>query len=257
MAAPDRRSVPSVVSTRRYITFRNPVRILHQNVGRTLDVRQWIFDEAQVLDCRNGNGRSEIWPGGWVCVTVILSGDAVPGSGPIQGSMALDIVSGNEKVDSTFYSGNIISSKTVSSVVTSPGAEGGIGTLLTLVADSGTLQLTKVEHVIGPHVLVRSGVLETDDAIETTPTHPPQITGSLPAAFSSSTSSEERRREKEKPSSSAVAATHEDNRRRNFESMNGSVHSNRGERSNASSSSGSGGGSGKQKERRRQEEECK
>lgn len=265
MAAPDRRSLPSVVSTRRYITFRNPVRILHQNVGRTLDVRQWIFDDAQVLDCRNGNGRSETWPGGWVCVTVIQSGDGAPGSGPIQGSMALDIVSGNEKIDSTFYTGNIISSKTVSSVVTSPGAEGGAGTLLTLVADSGTLQLTKVEHVIGPHVLVRSGAIDADDVIETTATHSSQVTGPSSGGFSSSSSSEERRRDKDKSSSlsssstvTTTATVHEEGRRRTFESMNGSVHSGRGERSNASGSSGSGiGGGGKQKERRRQEEECK
>lgn len=251
MAAPDRRPTPAFISMRRYITFRNPVRILHQNVSRQLDVRQWVYDEAQVLDCRNGSGRSETWPGGWVCVTVVQSGDGVPGSGPVHGCMSLDIFSGNEKVDSTFYTGNIVSSKTVSSVVTNPSADGSGGTLLTLVADSGTLQLTRVEHVlVGPHGPARGGVAESDDVIDTTPAPPPPITGS-------SSSSEERRRDKEK--SSVSSAPHDEVRRRNFESMNGSVHSSRGERSGASGSSGSGvtGGSGKQKERRRQEEECK
>lgn len=259
MAAPDRRSLPTFISVRRYITFRNPVRILHQNVSRSLDVRQWIYDEAQVLDCRNGNGRSETWAGGWVCVTVVQSGDGVPGSGPVHGCMSLDIFSGNEKVDSTFYTGNIVSSKTVSSVVTNPTADGGGGTLLTLVADSGTLQLTKVEHVlVGPHGVARGGLGESDDVIDTTPAPPPPITGT---SSSSSSVSEERRREKDKSSSSSSSTSHEEGRRRNFESMNGSTHSNRGERSGAAGSSGSGaggaGGSGKQKERRRQDDECK
>lgn len=258
MAAPDRRSMPTFVSVRRYITFHNPVRILHQNVSRHLDVRQWIFDEARVLDCRNGNGRSEVWPGGWVCVTVVQSGDGVPGSGPVQGCMSLDIFSGNEKVDSTFYAGNIVSSKTVSSVVTNPTAEGGGGTLLTLVADGGNLHLTKVEHVmVGSHGSARGGTIDSDDVIDTTPASLPPIAGPIPTL--SSSTSEERRRDKDKSSSSATV--HDDVRRRNFESMNGSAHSSRGDRSGASGSSGSGSGgsgsSGKQKERRRQDEECK
>lgn len=203
-----------------------------------------------------------------MCVTVVQSGDGVPGSGPVQGCMSLDIVSGNEKVDSTFYSGNIVSSKTVSSVVTNPGAEGGSGTLLTLVADSGTLQLTKVEHIIvGSHAPVRGGGIDSDDVVETTPSSLPVIAGPPAGTFSSS-SSEERRRDKDKSSAVSASTAHDENRRRAFESMNGSIHSSRGERSNATVSSGSGSGSGgvnisggvssgKQKERRRQEEECK
>lgn len=245
MAATDKR--PSgFTSTRRYISFKNPNRVLHQSVHRALDVRQWVYESARVFDCQNGEGKIEHWGPGWLCATVVQSPDS-GSSGTIQGCMSLDIAITDERVDNMFFQGNVVCNKTVASVATSPAPDGSSGALLLTVMSDGTmLQVTRVEHGAGSRV-------ETEDVIDTTP---------LPAAPGPSFVTppvfpviDEKRREKEK--------THDEERRKKFESMNGSIHRERtsgtSSSSGGTSSSGSGSSSSssKQKERRRQEEECK
>lgn len=250
MAAPDKR--PSgLTSHRRYISFKNPNRVLHQSVHRWLDVRQWVYESARVFDCQNGEGKIEHWGPGWLCATVVQSPDS-GSSGTIQGCMSLDIAISEERVDNMFFQGNVVCNKTVSSVATSPAPDGSSGALLlTIMSDGTMLQVTRVEHGAG----IRT---ESEDVIDTTPL--PTTAGTSFVTPSVFPVVDEKRREKEK--------SHDEERRKKFESMNGSIHSRDRTSGTSSSSSGtsSGGGSSsssssssssKQKERRRQEEECK
>lgn len=248
MASNDKRG-NAVTSLRRYITFRNPTKTLHQSVNRIVDVRQYVFEGARVLDCQNDEGRSENWGPGWLCVTIIQSPDS-GNSGSPQGCMSVDIsISGeNEQVLHMFYRGNVVVNKTVSSVATA--VEGGNALLLTVVSEQGSLQIVRVEnsttHRAAP-VSAASNSADSDDVIESNS----QSTSSQMYAIGFG--GDERRREKDKSSSSS-SGHDEDPRRKKFDIVNGTVHR---ERLGGSGVSGSGSGIGKQKERRRMEEECK
>lgn len=254
MASSDKRGA-AATSLRRYITFKNPTKTLHQSVNRVVDVRQWVFDSARVLDCYNDEGRSENWGPGWLCATIVQSPDG-GSSGSPQGCMSVDIsLNGDtEKVTHMFYRGNVVVNKTVSSVATA--VDGANALLLTVVSDQTSLQVIRVENTTSSHrssapASAASNVHESEDVIESS-AQPSQI-------FNSGFGNEERRREKEKSSSS----THdEDPRRKKFDIVNGSVHRERLSGSSSSGGSGSGGSggsssTGKQKERRRMEDECK
>ncbi|AWV68535.1 M112/M113 e1 protein (p38) [Murid betaherpesvirus 1] len=264
MAAPDRRGSP-IVSRRRYFTFRNSSRTLHQNVTRMFDLRQWTYESARVLDCTNGEGRTENWGPGWLCATIMQSPDSGSSSGSAaQGCMSLDITSddGPEKVMNMFHRGSIVCNKTVSSVATPPGSDGTGASLLTLVADGNLLQVILVEHSPGAHRA------EADDVAESVGNAAVAAAVQSATSMGSSSSgggaggggfnsSEERRRDKDSSKS------HDDDRRKRFELSNGTLHRERTSGSSGSSGgggSGSGGSSGlstKQKERsRRLEEEC-
>nr|AAA45907.1 e1 protein [Murid betaherpesvirus 1]AAA45908.1 early transcription unit e1 [Murid betaherpesvirus 1] len=265
MAAPDRRGSP-IVSRRRYFTFRNSSRTLHQNVTRMFDLRQWTYESARVLDCTNGEGRTENWGPGWLCATIMQSPDSGSSSGSAaQGCMSLDITSddGPEKVMNMFHRGSIVCNKTVSSVATPPGSDGTGASLLTLVADGSLLQVILVEHSPGAHRA------EADDVAESVGNAAVAAAVQSATSMGSSSSvggaggggfnsSEERRRDKDSSKS------HDDDRRKRFELCNGTLHRERTSGSSGSSGGGGGSGSGgssglstKQKERsRRLEEEC-
>ncbi|AWV68194.1 M112/M113 e1 protein (p38) [Murid betaherpesvirus 1] len=261
MAAPDRRGSP-IVSRRRYFTFRNSSRTLHQNVTRTFDLRQWTYESARVLDCTNGEGRTENWGPGWLCATIMQSPDGGSSSGSAaQGCMSLDITSddGPDKVMNMFHRGSIVCNKTVSSVATPPGADGTGASLLTLVADGNMLQVILVEHSPGVHRVDVDDVAESvgTAAVAAAVQSAASLGGSSSVSGASGgfNSSEERRREKDSSKS------HDDDRRKRFELSNGTLHRERTSGSSGGSSSGTGGSgsslSTKQKERsRRLEEEC-
>lgn len=221
MATNEKRYATSV---RKYITFQNPNRSLHQNVNKSLDVRQWNFDGARVLDCRDGVGKVDHWGKGWLCVTIVQHSDLpMSSSGSPQGVMSLDITVGEEPVENMFYHGNIVNNKSVSSVVGNSVHPNGdcSAVLVTLVSEGNSLQITKVEHT-----LWGSGGHGGHGSAEDAPT-------------------DDRRRER-------TEKGHDDDRRKRFEVMNGAGHSR--DRSGSAASVAASGG--KQKERRRADEDC-
>lgn len=140
----------SFASCRTYFSFGKVNRLLHQNINRTLDVKQFAFETVQVMECRDGVGTTEKLGSGWLFINM-QNGDAA-GSGPgpnQQGFMSVDISVGNDLKSSMFVRGNIASNKTVCSVVSSHVSDNGSvsSTLLTVVTDnSSTLHITKVDN---------------------------------------------------------------------------------------------------------------
>lgn len=133
---------------RRFYTFQGVNRTLYQNVNQSFSVRQFTFDDAQVLECRDGVGKTEHWGKGWICVTCVQYSETAPVSaGSAQGFMSIDVMCNGDLKASMFSCGNVVVNKSVSSVVgTSQGETDSGAVLLTLVAEGGTLQITKVEN---------------------------------------------------------------------------------------------------------------
>lgn len=129
-----------VTSNRTYFNFIKPVRMLHQNVNKALDVRQFSFDKLSIVECQDGIGRSENHGSGWVCFTTAQNTD---GSSAPQGFMSMDVTVEGELKHSLFVRGCIANNKNVSSAVSSQ-ASGEGSLLLTVIADSTSLQVTKV-----------------------------------------------------------------------------------------------------------------
>ncbi|AEV80956.1 protein UL112 [Saimiriine betaherpesvirus 4] len=130
-------------SIRKYITFNSPNRILHQNVSQVMDVRQFIFESAKIVDCVNGEGHVSTLGKGWLCATMVQTGESSSSSKSQQGFMSIDITEDNVLRDSLFLRGGVVFNKSVSSVVGS--GEAGPA-LLTMISESGSLQLTYVRH---------------------------------------------------------------------------------------------------------------
>lgn len=249
MAAPDRRGSSLPLSRRRYITFNNPTRTLHQSIGKNnFDVRQWVFESARVMDCQDADGSVSNLGPGWLCATIVQTSET-GASGAAQGCMSVDIAADNGKhVDNMFVQGNVVSNKTVSSAVSLPGADSN-AVLLTLVAtDANALQLTKVEHL-------SSTVPRSAGESESQPSGSAQT--SAIGLSSSMSASDERRRDKDKDKDRDrdKDKDKDEERRRKCDMNGGILHRERA--GGPSTSSGMSLGSVKSKERRRLEEDCK
>ncbi|AFX83421.2 E112-113 [Murid betaherpesvirus 8] len=248
MAAPDKRAVSLPLSKRRYITFNNPTRTLHQSIGKnSFDVRQWVFESARVMDCHDADGTVTNLGTGWLCATIVQTSEA-GASGAAQGCMSVDIVADNgTHMDNMFVQGNVVSNKTVSSAVSLPGVESN-AVLLTLVStDAATLHLTKVEHV---SATAPRSVVESESQSSGLTQIPSTGMSSLLAA------SDERRRdkEKEKDRDRDRDKDKDDERRRKCD-MNGGI-PHRDRTGGPSTSSSIPLSSVKSKDRRRIEEDC-
>lgn len=134
---------PPIMSGRTYFNFIKPTRMLHQNVNRSLDVKQYAYERVSIFECQDGVGRSETHGPGWVCFTTAQNGDG--SGGAPQGFMSMDVTAEGELRHSIFIKGSIANNKNVSSVVSSnPSSYGEGSTLFTVIAESGSLQVTRV-----------------------------------------------------------------------------------------------------------------
>nr|WEG70911.1 protein UL112 [Mastomys natalensis cytomegalovirus 3] len=230
MASSDKRNV-TPIARRRYVICQNPVRTLHQNMNKTMDIRFWVFESARIVDCCTDESKCQHIGAGWMCATIVQSASEGV-TGPAQGSMSIDFAGDSDTgINNIFAKGSVVCNKTVSSVATQ-GSDGNGGSLVTLVSDASTLQIISVEHTSGHSSGHR---METDTSESSHATSMPVVIGSA--------SSEERRRDRDR--------THDDERRK----VNGSTHRDRSSASSSGNSSAQSSGA-KQKEKRRIEEEC-
>lgn len=245
--------------SRTYITFSGVVRTLHQSMSKVLEVKQYSFDSARIFDCKEGNGRTETWGKGWMCVTVVQNTEAPTApSGGMQGFMTIDITVDDSLVDSMFFKGTVVSSKTASSVAGTTIQSNGEqrSSLVTLLSDGGSLQFTRVVHCFrghghAAHPGSSAGPVGSGGSV---------APGASPAAATSSSSSdqgEDRRRDR------PDRQQQDDDRRKRPGSVDGSQSTTSS--NGPSSSTGSSSSrvdrdpriSAKQKERRRQADDGK
>ena len=146
--------LPTTV-VRKYWTFTNPNRILHQSVNQTFDVRQFVFDNARLVNCVDGDGKVLHLNKGWLCATIMQHGEASAGAKTQQGFMSIDITGDGELQEHLFVRGGIVFNKSVSSVVGSSGPNESA--LLTMISENGNLQVTYVRHYLKNHGESSSG----------------------------------------------------------------------------------------------------
>lgn len=140
------------MSIRTYLSFEKVTRLLHQNVNKVLDVKQFAFESMQIVECRDGVGKTQKLGPGWLCVTAVHSGEGSSQTPP-QGFMSVDVTVDNDLKVSMFVRGSLATNKTICSVVCSTTGPNGdsLCTLLTVMSDnSNVVQITKVENSCSP-----------------------------------------------------------------------------------------------------------
>ncbi|QQL09912.1 Ba144/Ba145 [Baboon cytomegalovirus] len=132
--------------TRKYWTFYNVTRALHQSVNTDFDVQQHCFESARLVKCVDGEGTTTSFGKGWLCITVIQSG-GTSGEKPQQrpGCLSLDVTIENT-VETLSGRGMVLKNKNVSSVVGNSGPHDS--SLLTVLIEGNNIQVTQVKHCV-------------------------------------------------------------------------------------------------------------
>lgn len=189
--------------TRKYIEFHNVARLLHQNVSKSMEVKQFYFEHATVLEYTNTSSRSDRWGSGWVCMTIVQDMDlhAQRPSPGQSGFMCVDVAVDNEPKENMFTKGTVAAEKALISAAGTHTHDGDVyvSTLMSIVFDPHRIKITRVDHTSRSHPRFRSP--------QTQHQHPPEL---QPCA---STSSGDERRPEERKSSSKEKS-YDDERRR-------------------------------------------